>query len=340
MNKKDRNVELLIMETKLILKNKDKYDILKMASGINLGVYMNIPENYFRAPDRFTNSWIKQNDKYVYFKSKEFYSYIYTQKNRSVNELVVDIIAKQIGIQTAKYEPAHLYHVHGIISHDVTKSYEELLTLSDLFDVSNYDTSMDFVDRAWNDSYMVNYEADKKQIMFDLYKMLVLDALTMQEDRHANNIFFIRDTEDNSIRLAPLIDNEFAFALKTVDNFIKNKAYRDEEGYDKDKFLRIHSTFLQFSAYPENSAERYKKYGKNVKDLIELAVKKPQYKEFLINSLKNASIEKAICAVEKMGYEISPEYRQYMCDVVNLAKHTFADKIKEVRSSQNYSQRS
>ena len=328
------------MENKFILKNTDKYKILKMASGVDLEVYMNMPENTMRSVDRFTNSWIKQEDGYVYFKSKEFYSFIHTQQNRPVNELVVDVIARQMGIPTAKYEPAHLHRVHGIISYDVTESYEDLLTLDDLFNVSNYDTSMDFVDRAWDNSYIVSYNADKEQVMFGLYKMLVLDALTMQEDRHANNIFFIRNSLDNSIRLAPLIDNEFAFALKTVDDFVQNKSYRDEEGYDIAKFLRIHSTFLKFTAYPENSAERYKKYGKNVKDLIEIAVKNPKYKEFLINSLKNINIEKAICAVEKMGYEISPEYRQYMCDVVNLAKHTFADKIKEVRHSQDYSQRS
>ena len=328
------------MENKPILKNSDKYGILKMASGVDLEVYMNMPENTMRSVDRFTNSWIKQDDDYVYFKSKEFYSFVHTQQNRSVNELVVDVIASQMGIATAKYEPAHLYNVHGIISHDVRKSYEDLLTLDDLFNVSNYDTSMDFVDRAWDNSYITSYNADKKQIMFDLYKMLVLDALTMQEDRHAKNIFFIRNTQDNTIRLSPLIDNEFAFALKTVDDFINNKIYRDEDGYQKDKFLRIHSTFLKFTAYPENSAERYKKYGKNVKDLIEIAVNNPKYKEFLINSLKNVNIEKAICAVEKMGYEISQPYRQYMCDVVSLAKQTFADKIKEVRHSQDYSQRS
>ena len=334
------------MENKFILKNKAKYKVLKMAKGINLGKfrYLHDKDDIFNKTDVFSN-WVKTDKDSVYFKGKYMDIYSHTNEHRIISELVVDKIAKQLGIFVAKYEPAHVGKNNALISHNVAKNEDEKLTLMSRFDVLGGDNSFNIsfqkIAKNWNKvEEFKYYDVDKQNILFGLYKILVLDALTFQEDRHEQNVFFIKNDELNRITLAPIIDNEFAFGLKTLDYYL-DIGGKISENFDTKEFLRFHGSNMRYVAMESTYSERVKderKYQKNVKDIVKLANKDCIYKTFLIQSLKNIDIEKAVSDVEKMGYKISPEYKEYMCDLVDLAKQTFKEKIAEVKNEQSKSQ--
>lgn len=334
------------MENKTILKNRDKYKVLKMAKGINLGKfrYLHDKDDIFNKTDVFSN-WINTGNDSVYFKGKYMDIFSHTNKHRVISELVVDKIAKQLGIYVAKYEPAHVGKNKALVSYNVAKNENQNLVFMSRFDVLGGDNSFNIsfqkIAKNWNKvEEFKYYNVDKNNILFGLYKILLLDALTFQEDRHEQNIFFIINDLANTITLAPIIDNEFAFGLKTLDYYldIGNKI---STSFDTKEFLRFHGANMRYVAMESTYSERVKddkKYQKNVKDIVKLAQKDCIYKAFLIQSLKNIDIQKAILDVEKMGYKISPEFKKYMCDLVDLAKQTFKEKIAEVKNEQKRSQ--
>ena len=57
----------------------------------------------------------------------------------------------------------------------------------------------------------------------DIYRIAVFDTITMQTDRHINNIFFLIDKKTKEVKVAPLIDNEFAFFGQGIKKVIKDK---------------------------------------------------------------------------------------------------------------------
>ena len=52
---------------------------------------------------------------------------------------------------------------------------------------------------------------------------------------------------------------------------------------------------------------------------------------FLFLALHKLNIEEAFQNVEKLGYEISPEYKNYVKNLIKISKNTFKECISEIR---------
>ncbi len=331
---------------KKILKNTSKYEVLHLAKGIDLGQFMHYSANFnVKNNYRYMSDWVYTDDGRVFFKSGESIAFPDTQKHRVVNELLYDNIAMQLGMWTAKYEPASFEDVSTLISHDVQEDaglYEELKTVADYISVPfKMEVGLDQIIQKWDTiPALQGYKCDKEELIFMMFRMIVLDAITFQEDRHEGNIHLFVDNKNKTVRFAPIIDNEYAFAAKTLNRFFELKPFGKNEYYvDEEEFLAQHGAKLRLAIHKNTqflpSPEKYKK---NVMDIVEFAATNPRLKAFLIDALKCVDINQAIDSIERKGYQISDDYKQYLKDLTKLSKKIFAECIKEYKSTHEESQ--
>ena len=110
-----------------ILKNKDKFSNIKLSKGIILEecqrkelstqiLGASIDARYFYII----------NNKQALFKSYCSKRYTNIKHNRIINEMLCYYLAQQVGLKCAKYEPATLGDISGLISYNVLEKNEQL----------------------------------------------------------------------------------------------------------------------------------------------------------------------------------------------------------------------
>lgn len=336
-----------------ILKKKERYKLIKFPEGISLDEYKTEKRSGETgvATRRFGKVWYQTPQGKVLFKNYDMDS----DGLRIVNELLYDELAKQIGLPVAKYIPAKYkqYPMHyllridkdsipkpepdevfyGIASVDVTKSGERIFEGSKLLDYDDFwgnETLVDYLKALDNFKDGEGYYVDKKGIKSTLFKMMVLDALTFMEDRHSENVTFLKNDEDGYLIASPVIDNEMCFAGKNLW-YDKNK---DFENLDANRFLELHGKqirmFVNDDVLSTPSKDRYEK---NVQELVKLANSNTTTKQFLKDTLQTLNIEEAIENVENLGYVITEEYKHYVSNLVDLSKKMFQDQMFLIENS-------
>ncbi|MBO5884930.1 MAG: HipA domain-containing protein [Clostridia bacterium] len=321
---------------KPILKNTHKYTDIKLATGIDLETaqsYGRFRMNMYEAmagisSKKYANRWFYLPKGRAIFKSYD--AQPETRSNRIVNELICQELAKQVGIACAEYEPAHFQGDKGLVSYDVTKDGETLLSGNELckrMGFYNCQNSLYQYKDVLKRYCMLNFKTDADQVIFDLYKIAVFDALTFQTDRHRNNVFFIKGT-DGSLRVAPLIDNELSFYGKNLlFNTMLDKLYRSDlmESYvDQNKVL---------SVYKNETEVDYQSY---IQDVLMLAEKNQEARQIVDNILKKMNITKAIENVEKQGITINDGYKEYLTKLIEVSKKQMRSQLK-IMDSKNQS---
>ena len=316
------------METSGILKNYDKFEVLKRASGINLKQY-----NFtYRAPEPYTSSTSIRKYKDFWFElpsGKGIFKTFDSGYNRElkdiriINELLCMELCSQIDINHALYQPAHFEKDYGLISYNIVGENQKMVTLAQFLSYDNglSNNLLDIVEAL--DYYeQQGYVINKDQIVFDIFKLLVIDALTMQTDRNNFNINFIFNQSTLEISVAPLFDNEYAFCMELA-KFI----YENEEDKTFDSFVKKFSHDAKMLNVENENYYNENAYYNNVKNLVNLAKSNKQMYEFLQNALKNLNIEAAINQVESLGYIISPEYKLYITNVIQHTKELFEKEL-------------
>ena len=177
-------------------------------------------EREVRGNDKRDKDWFEISDGSVMFKSnaeEQFYAHY--------SEMICCELAKQAGLQTARYDFAKRNGQIGVITKDVCASGEELITINEL--IGTGPTDPEYPDST--DIYYVFDKLEEKLLrdgydesvvdscMLQLRKYLVFDLYVMETDRHTENLSFIigKDgkTGKPTIRLAPLYDTESALVL-------------------------------------------------------------------------------------------------------------------------------
>ena len=331
------------MNNKPLLKNTEKYGVLKLAQGIDLkeykkklsdrphvGISTNTYRNYW-----FVDKGSKQRGIFKTYDKQDVLEFV--GQNRIINEMLCCEIGKQIGVDVAEYKPAHIGDKVGTISYDVAGQNEEVvsahrfLSLNEKIDLKN-------LVRILKDHCARNlYYYDKNKMIFDLYKMMVFDALTFQEDRRGGNIHFIKNTSSRQIRLSPLIDNELAFGGKLCNLFLKNKQVEEMSNVT---FLANHGKFMDmtFSESQHYEIDGKKRYKSVVKSLVKLSKKSKIFEDFLDYAIENFDMKSAIKNVEAQGYEISDNYKEFLVELENMSKQVFLETkfLVDVYDGANY----
>ena len=164
--------------------------------------------------------WFKIDDGTAMFKSNAEQA-LYAH----YSELICTELAKQAGLDAAEYDIAKCNGQTGIITKNVCKPGEEMLTINEL--IGDGPTYEDYPDNT--DIYFVFDSLEEKLLtsgydekmidscMLQLRKQLLFDLYIMETDRHTENISFIigKDVETGRphIRLAPMYDTESALLL-------------------------------------------------------------------------------------------------------------------------------
>lgn len=303
-----------------ILKNADKFGVLKMASGLNLQEF----KTSKRTPDKNSSSTSIEKFEKVWFNLpngkgifKTFDS-VYNKKIKDVrliNELLCQELLSFANIAHAKYEPAHLDEEYGLISYNVLKPKQKLVTLAQYLNF-NRSLSSNLVDIsiAFEHYEEKGYVIDKEQVILDLYKIIVFDILTFQTDRHSHNINFIFDDNNLEICVAPLIDNEYAFGIEQPYLIQKSSSFNELIQQTAESANRIKSLDIAYERYLDE------KYKNNIFNVCNLAKSNKQMMEFLTNALRTININKAIKNVEQQGFIISDEYKQYLAMLLSKTK--------------------
>ena len=139
-------------------------------------------------------NWAKIDGKYYYVKDFENY-----------NEIIGEIIAKSLNLDTAHYEIGKYKRKNKYMTENFKEKGKEYLKIYQ----TELNNRRDILDIVNND------------LRNDLLKMYALDIFMMQTDRCNVNLMFVK--ENDKLRLAPLYDYSYAY-LDMASGYI---AYRN-----------------------------------------------------------------------------------------------------------------
>lgn len=326
------------IEYKSIIKNLDKYGEITLARGIVMdNKDKTLRENATTgiSTKQFGKYWYYLGENKVIFKSFECMQR--TRLNRIVNELLFYEISKQIGLDCAKCELATMNDITGIVSYSVLGKDERLITASKLKMIAGFDyfeNSLSIYHSTLKALAQKGYVIDLQKETLNLFKLCLIDELLLHTDRHSGNINFIENTKTNEIRLAPIFDNEFAFCSFNL-NIINSD-------FDTIDFELLKSFFNDseniFSVKRIDYAKP--KYEQIKDDLISFANKNEDAKKILLDILDKIDIKSAIENVEKLGIQISTDYKDFItmitCESVKEFEKTmyFFKKIESTNEIQ------
>lgn len=197
---------------------------------INLNAFLTnvYLEKEIRGNEHRQKKWFGTKDGRVMFKSNTE-----EQQFSHYSELIACKLAKQAEIETAQYDLAKYNSEFGIVTKDVCKDGEELVTLHEL--IGDPPTNEEYPDST--DIYYVFEKLEEKlfkdkydysEIMScieNLKKYYLFDLYIMETDDHTQNISFVISknikTGKPSIRISPKYDTEQAFALYLDKEYMK-----------------------------------------------------------------------------------------------------------------------
>ncbi len=324
---------LLLKLMKAILKNIDKFNNIKLAKGIYLDNVATTSRNGDCGVSTcsFGENWYILPKGKALFKSFDGKFARIIRKNRIINELLCNELCDQVGILHATMEPATIKKITGLVSYNVVKSHEKLLTGYSLCkmiqntyvqnNLENYGYTFDeLIDRGYN--------IDKKTIIQDMFKICIFDLLTLQTDRHMYNTFFIKNRKTKQLTLAPLLDNEFAFAGKLLQEILEEKNF-DIDFEQELNYLYINDFHWIIS---EASSTRIK-----LKDIVGQYVKlckcDKNFGCILKDMIKNFDIKTAVNNVMQKGYKISQEYCMYLYAVTDYIKNMILSEYRNIKTT-------
>ena len=207
---------------------------------------------------------------------------------RIVNELLCYELSKQVGVLCAEYELATKDDVTGLVSYDViTNKNQKLIPAISMFNqlqitcLNNFNSYMDAIKKY----QQLGYKIDSKKILCDLYKISLFDALTIQTDRHTNNIFMIVDTQKKTIKVAPLIDNELAFASGICYESLDSDCYIYPES------IKNYTIMINKIIEVKRNPLKPNRYSENIKNLVELAKHNKTFDTIFKEMIQNYDIQ-------------------------------------------------
>lgn len=141
-------------------------------------------------------------------------------------ELLTAELARQVDIPTAKVDLIKYKGHPGVISEKINREGEQLHSLREYIGDEDIPddpvpeiTGLDFVfdNMIRHLSHTDMAKDDKYALLQSMMKLMAFDAITLNTDRHTENISFIERMNDGKkeIVLAPLYDNEFSLMLET-----------------------------------------------------------------------------------------------------------------------------
>lgn len=152
-------------------------------------------------------------DKKTYYKLSSYDSIKGVVGHECVNEIIADRLLTILGVEHLHYQLIHAdiqvneqtIETYLCASEDFKQRGEDKVALDVFYELEHHtgETPLAFCIRnGWADH---------------IYKMLVVDFLLLNRDRHGANIEVLRNTKKNSIRLAPIFDHGLSLLFNCHD---------------------------------------------------------------------------------------------------------------------------
>lgn len=148
-------------------------------------------------------------------------------------EAIASAIASFVGINAIKSYLAQNCNGYGVIMNDFTKEENEYVSLSTILSSFN-EASMRTYDKVIAAVKFFCEDNDiicDKTVERDLKRLILLDYLLLQQDRHGENIEFEISTNekgDSVLKVVPIYDNEFCFLFMFDDRVWDNYKYNEQ----------------------------------------------------------------------------------------------------------------
>lgn len=324
------------IKNKIMLKNREKFTNIKLATGIDLKSFtFKINKNSIGgiSLNRYKNVTFLLKKGTAFFKTYTSDMYYELKNNRIINECICYELAKQMGLNCAEYEPAHNNDDVGLVSYKINGDKEEIISAFQLLK-KDYVTLKDVNYYFENNPKYKNF--DKEQIILDLYKIMVFDLITLQCDRHSDNVHFVYNKKDKTLKVSPVMDNEMAFAISFIDTLVECGKVATDVSWDD-----IEGSLKYFPRIKVDiNLEEGINFNNEIKDMVFFAKINKKLKDILISALKNINVENAIENVNKKGFEIDDCYKNYMIKIVNLTKYLIKEEIKKQFDKNNQQNKS
>ncbi len=316
---------------KALLKNRIRYSDIKLAKGIvlNKNSVVKRKGDTGLSTSTFGKYWFVLPQGKALFKTYDGLFCDDIRTNRIVNEIICEELCKQVGISCPSLSPASLDDYTGIVSFNVLKDNQQLITGTQLQKIAKtymYNNILEDYAFLFDELKEIGFSVNKTKMLHDMYKICIFDLLTLQTDRHSDNIMFIKDEKTKKITVAPLIDNEFAFAGKKLTKIINNENI-SVENY----LLNLYNSGNRCEIIKEMQQD-HATLDKIVKRFVLLAKYDKNYDKILKQTLLSFDIKSALQNAEKKGYEISKEYCEFVESCSNYVKTMFINQYKKMKN--------
>lgn len=320
-----------------ILKNVHKFNDIKLATGIDMTLYATKERkvdwsSVGVSTQTFGGKWIITPKGRGLFKSYDSAYSSQIRNIRIINELLCQELCHQVGIRCATYEPATLANVQGLVTYDFVGG-DKLVPLYKFVQITKgKDCSLIDCATAIDEYLLQGYDIDKKQAVIDLYKLIVFDTLTLQTDRNENNVNFLF-SKQGTIKVADLIDNEFAFCGELINKWLDTP---DSVDFDMQDIISQHVLESKMFMVDGNGyVTAPNRVSKNIEQIVFYAKKHPALMTALKNMLNNIDTDKAFENVRALGIEVNDEYQEYVYRIVECTKHLIKE-YKHKRVDKDY----
>lgn len=192
---------------------------------------------------------IEEDGKIIFVKTSTFtdINFTNTWMYEAYSEVIACRLFKELGIDNVVNY--YLCKIHldngdttiGCYSYSFLKEYEKYISLAHLFKVgklrnymmegySGYINCINDIKNTFN----IDYRSE-------LDKIITLDYIVMNNDRHTGNFGFIYNMLDKSLRIAPIFDNgNSLFSLKHVDGM--------QYSHNLDRYIRSKPFYSDFNS--------------------------------------------------------------------------------------------
>ena len=155
----------------------------------------------------------KEFNSYVFdINSKKYYFKKASSVHKVYNELIAEEIAKDYGIDNAKYDLASHYGYIGTISEDFN-SLNNFIYMKDLINKYIEEPGLSKYNNLKDLKEILKKEYGNDELFDKLLDIFVFDVLIANSDRHNENYgLYI----DNNPRFAPLFDNEYMLSNASI----------------------------------------------------------------------------------------------------------------------------
>ncbi len=283
---------------------------------------------------------------YRFTAASQIYSNVEVVRNlRMINEFLISTLCKQIGLESAIYlaqikskkEPNYqeiqdvMKNVdmpNAIVSKNFLKADEEFC------EVISYDFNSEsgFSLKAFVDGLAQmkkddpDLKVDLNDIKTKLFKLIILDLLTLQLDRHIGNIPIVLNTKENRLGFGAVFDNEYSFNVKALRDYDLEKdvfCILNEDGkIDVEKVIKAFDRRLaKYGDYIWTITPNCKTdYHSCMKDIVMQALLSPKAKRIVIEVVSNLNVEKAFDDMEKSGVKVGQGYKQFVSQIIGYGK--------------------